>query len=118
MHDKKFGEQFKVETYQVVVPATVNGIRKYLGSGLIKGIGPVMADRIVKVFALDTLEVIDKEPPRLKEVDGIGEKRIGMISRAWQEQREIKDIMVFLQGHGVSATYSAKIYKQYRERSI
>ncbi len=118
VHDKKFGEQFRVEAFEVTVPATVNGIRKYLGSGLIKGIGPIMANRIVKVFGLDTLEVIDKEPSRLKEVDGIGEKRIAMISRAWEGQKEIKDIMVFLQGHGVSATYSAKIYKQYGRKSI
>ena len=118
VHDKRFGEQFKVDTYQVVVPATVNGIKKYLGSGLIKGIGPIMAERIVRVFGLDTLDVIDKEPSRLAEVDGIGEKRISMITRAWQEQKEIRDVMVFLQGNGISAAYAAKIYKQYRNRSI
>ena len=118
VHDKKFGEQFRVDTYQVVIPATVNGIKKYLGSGLIKGIGPIMAERIVRVFGLDTLDVIDKEPSRLAEVDGIGEKRISMITRAWQEQKEIRDVMVFLQGNGISAAYAAKIYKQYRNRSI
>jgi len=118
VHNKKFGEQFQVETYEVTVPATVHGIRKYLGSGLIKGIGPIMAERIVKKFALDTLEVIEGTPERLSEVDGIGPKRIAMITRAWEEQKEIKEIMIFLQGHGVSAGYSAKIYKQYRDRSI
>ena len=118
VHNKKFGEQFQVETYEVTVPATVHGIRKYLGSGLIKGIGPIMAERIVKKFALDTLEVIEGTPERLSEVDGIGPKRIAMITRAWGEQKEIKEIMIFLQGHGVSAGYSAKIYKQYRDRSI
>ncbi|MDO9349883.1 MAG: ATP-dependent RecD-like DNA helicase, partial [Deltaproteobacteria bacterium] len=118
VHNKKFGEQFQVETYEVTVPATVHGIRKYLGSGLIKGIGPIMAERIVKEFALDTLEIIEKTPERLSEVDGIGPKRIAMITRAWEEQKEIKEIMIFLQGHGVSATYSAKIYKQYGDRSI
>ena len=118
VHNKKFGEQFQVETYEVTVPATVHGIRKYLGSGLIKGIGPIMAERIVKEFALDTLEVIEKTPERLSEVDGIGPKRIAMITKAWEEQKEIKEIMIFLQGHGVSAGYSAKIYKQYRDRSI
>ena len=118
VHDKRFGEQFRVDTYQVVVPATVNGIKKYLGSGLIKGIGPIMAERIVRVFGLDTLDIIDKEPSRLAEVDGIGEKRISMITRAWQEQKEIRDVMVFLQGNGISAAYAAKIYKQYRNRSI
>ena len=118
VHNKKFGEQFQVENYEITVPATVHGIRKYLGSGLIKGIGPIMAERIVKKFALDTLEVIERTPKRLSEVDGIGPKRIAMITRAWEEQKEIKEIMIFLQGHGVSATYSAKIYKQYGDRSI
>ena len=118
VHNKKFGEQFQVENYEITVPATVHGIRKYLGSGLIKGIGPIMADRIVTKFALDTLDIIEKTPERLSEVDGIGPKRIAMITKAWEEQKEIKEIMIFLQGHGVSPAYSAKIYKQYRERSI
>jgi exodeoxyribonuclease V alpha subunit len=118
VHNKKFGEQFQVENYEITVPATVHGIKKYLGSGLIKGIGPVMADRIVKKFALETLDIIEKTPERLSEVEGIGPKRIAMITKAWEEQKEIKNIMIFLQGHGVSAAYSAKIYKRYRERSI
>jgi exodeoxyribonuclease V alpha subunit len=118
VHNKKFGEQFQVETFEVTVPATVHGIKKYLGSGLIKGIGPVMAERITKKFALETLDVIEKTPERLSEVDGIGPKRIAMITKAWEEQKEIKEIMIFLQGHGVSATYSAKIYKQYGNQSI
>ena len=118
VHNKKFGEQFQVETFEVTVPATVHGIKKYLGSGLIKGIGPVMAERIVKRFALETLDIIEKTPERLSEVDGIGPKRIAMITKAWEEQKEIKEIMIFLQGHGVSATYSAKIYKQYGNQSI
>ena len=117
-HNKKFGEQFQVENYEITVPATVHGIKKYLGSGLIKGIGPIMAERIVKKFALDTLDIIEKTPERLSEVDGIGPKRIAMITKAWEEQKEIKEIMIFLQGHGVSAAYSAKIYKQYGDRSI
>lgn len=118
VHSKKFGEQFQVENYEVTVPATVHGIKKYLGSGLIKGIGPIMADRIVKEFGLNTLDIIEKTPERLSEVDGIGPKRIAMITRAWGDQKEIKEIMIFLQGHGVSAVYSAKIYKQYGNRSI
>jgi exodeoxyribonuclease V alpha subunit len=118
VQNKKFGEQFQVENYEITVPATVHGIKKYLGSGLIKGIGPIMADRIVKKFALETLDIIEKTPERLSEVDGIGPKRIAMITKAWEEQKEIKNIMIFLQGHGVSAAYSAKIYKQYRERSV
>ncbi len=118
VHNKKFGQQFQVENYDVTVPATVHGIKKYLGSGLIKGIGPVMAERIVKQFGLDTLDIIEKAPERLSEVEGIGPKRIAMITKAWEDQKEIKEIMIFLQGHGVSAAYSAKIYKQYRKRSI
>ncbi|MFZ5631354.1 MAG: ATP-dependent RecD-like DNA helicase [Bacillota bacterium] len=118
VHNSKFGEQFQVEKYETVVPATVNGIEKYLGSGLIKGIGPVMARRIVKVFGLDTLEVIENRPQELSRVDGIGAKRIAVIAQAWQEQKEIKEIMIFLQGHGVSANYSAKIFKQYGSASV
>jgi exodeoxyribonuclease V alpha subunit len=118
VQNRKFGEQFQVEKFEVTVPATLNGIRKYLGSGLIKGIGPVMADRIVNLFKLDTLDIIEKTPERLSEVDGIGPKRIAMIAEAWKEQREVKEIMIFLQGHGVSAAFAAKIYKQYGKRSI
>lgn len=118
VHNKRFGEQFQVENYEVTIPATVHGIRKYLGSGLIRGIGPIMAERIAKKFALETIDIIEKTPDRLSEVDGIGAKRIAMITKAWEEQKEIKEIMVFLQGHGVSATYSAKIYKQYGDKSI
>ena len=97
VHNKKFGEQFQVETFEVTVPATVHGIKKYLGSGLIKGIGPVMAERITKKFVLETLDIIEKTPERLSEVDGIGPKRIAMITKAWEEQKEIKEIMIFLQ---------------------
>jgi exodeoxyribonuclease V alpha subunit len=118
VHNRKFGEQFRVEKIEVTVPATLFGIQKYLGSGLIKGIGPVMAERIVKKFGLDTLEMIEKRPNRLSEVDGIGPKRIAMIRKAWEEQKEVKEIMIFLQGHGVSAAYSAKIYKHYGNRAI
>ncbi len=118
VHNKKFGEQFVVERFETVVPATVNGIEKYLGSGLIKGIGPVMAKRMVKVYGLDTLSIIENSPERLSEVEGIGLKRIGMITDAWEEQKEVKDIMLFLQDHGVSATYSAKIFRQYGKKSI
>ena len=118
VHDKRFGEQFRVEMSEVVVPATVHGVQKYLGSGLIKGVGPVLAERIVMKFGLDTLVVIEKTPERLSEVEGIGPKRIDMIARAWEEQKEIKEIMIFLHGHGVSPGYSAKIFKYYGKESI
>jgi len=116
--DPRFGPQFRVERFETVVPATVNGIRKYLGSGLIRGIGPVMAKRVVKVFGLQTLDVIDHSPGRLAEVDGIGPKRVALITRAWEDQKEIRGIMVFLQDHGISAAYAAKIYKQYGNAAV
>jgi len=118
VHNKRFGEQFQVESFEVTVPATLHGIQRYLASGLIKGVGPIMSERIVEKFGLDTLEVIEKTPEKLSEVEGIGPKRVSMIRKAWEEQKEVKEIMIFLQGHGVSAAYSAKIYKQYGDKSI
>jgi len=114
----KFGEQFKVARYHTSVPASVYGIRKYLGSGLIKGIGPVMAKRIVGVFGEQTLDIIEGSIARLAEVEGIGEKRVEMIRKAWQEQKEIRGVMLFLQGHGVGSGYATKIFKHYGNRSI
>ncbi|MCP4692579.1 MAG: ATP-dependent RecD-like DNA helicase, partial [Desulfobacterales bacterium] len=114
----KYGEQFKVTEYETTAPATVHGIRKYLGSGLVKGIGPVMAGRMVDKFGEDTLEVVENDIERLAEVEGIGKKRISMIARAWEEQKEIRDVMVFLQGHGVGSGYAVKIFKQYGNRSV
>ena len=117
-HHPKFGEQFKVLEYRTKVPATVYGIRKYLGSGLIKGLGPVMAGRIVDTFGKETLEIIESDIQRLAEVAGIGKKRIGMIATAWDAQRDIRDVMLFLQSHGVGSGYAAKIFKHYGSRSI
>ncbi|MBW2239875.1 MAG: ATP-dependent RecD-like DNA helicase [Deltaproteobacteria bacterium] len=114
----KYGEQFKIINYKTTVPATVYGIQKYLGSGLIKGIGPVMAKRIVKKFGKETLDIIEKDYEKLTEVEGIGEKRIAMIKNAWDEQKEIREVMIFLQTHGVSSGYATKIFKQYGDRSI
>jgi len=114
----QYGEQFKVVQYKTTVPASVYGIEKYLGSGLIKGIGPVMAKRMVRQFGEQTLEVIDNDIKRLVEVDGIGKKRIGMIKKAWEDQKEIREVMVFLQAHGVSSGYATKIFKQYGNNSI
>ncbi len=114
----KYGEQFKVLEYKTTVPATVYGIEKYLGSGLIKGIGPVMAKRIVSRFGVKTLELIEEDIGKLSLVEGIGEKRIRMIKRAWDEQKEIRDVMLFLQSHGVSSGFATKIFKQYGDRAI
>jgi exodeoxyribonuclease V alpha subunit len=114
----KFGNQFKIIRFKSVMPATVVGIEKYLGSGLIKGIGPVMAGRLAQKFRVETLEVIESEPDRLEEVEGIGPKRVQMIKDAWNAQKEIREVMVILQGHGVSSTYATKIYKQYGRDAI
>ena len=114
----KFGEQFKIVQYQCQTPATVYGIQKYLGSGLIKGIGPVMAKRIVAVFGKDTLEVIENEPGRLSDVEGIGKKRMEWIRKAWEDQKDIREVMVFLQAHGVSSAYATRIFKRYGKDSI
>ena len=114
----KFGQQFQVLHAQETKPATLTGLEKYLGSGLIKGIGPVTAKHIVAHFGLETLDIIEQQCERLAEVPGIGEKRVGMIKRAWDAQKAIKEVMVFLQGHGVSTTYAVKIFKQYGDEAI
>ncbi|SDM37176.1 SF1B family DNA helicase RecD2 [Streptomyces wuyuanensis] len=114
----QYGRQFTVENYTTVLPATVQGIRRYLGSGLIKGIGPRIAERIVDHFGADTLDVIEREPGRLVEVPGLGPKRTKMIGAAWEEQKAIKEVMVFLQGVGVSTSIAVRIYKKYEDASI
>jgi exodeoxyribonuclease V alpha subunit len=114
----KYGEQFKLVSYKTAVPATVYGIQRYLGSGLIKGIGPVMACRIVKKFGKNSLDIIENEIEKLAQVDGIGKKRIEMIRTAWDEQKEIRDVMLFLQTYGVSSGYATKIFRQYGNQSI
>lgn len=114
----QYGKQFTVENYTTVLPATVQGIRRYLGSGLIKGIGPKIAERIVDHFGTGTLDVIEQEPKRLIEVPGLGPKRTRMIGAAWEEQKAIKEVMVFLQGVGVSTSIAVRIYKKYGDASI
>ena len=116
--DAKYGRQFSMETFEETLPATAYGIEKYLGSGLVKGIGPKFAQRIVHRFGKDTLEIIETEPDRLLEVPGIGRKRVNRIKKSWEEQKEIKNIMLFLQGHDVSTSHATKIYKQYGNDSI
>lgn len=114
----QYGSQFQVIKYKETKPATLTGIEKYLGSGLIKGVGPVTAKRIVNHFGLATLDIIENQIERLIEVNGIAKKRIAMIQKCWIEQKAIKEVMVFLQSHGVSTTYAVKIYKQYRDSAI
>ena len=116
--DARYGRQFSIETFEETLPATAYGIEKYLGSGLVKGIGPKFAGRIVRQFGKDTLEIIEAEPDRLLEVPGIGRKRVDRIKKSWEEQKEIKNIMLFLQGHDVSTSHATKIFKQYGNDSI
>lgn len=116
--DPRFGRQFKVASYRVQSPKTLLGIERYLGSGLISGIGPELAGRIVDVFGHDTLEVIGKDPERLKEVDGIGPSRAAKIANAWAETQHIQDVMIFLRGHGVSTAYAVRIFKRYGNDAI
>ncbi len=116
--DAKYGRQFSMETFEETLPATVFGIEKYLGSGLIKGIGPKFAKKIVQEFGKDTLEVIETDPDSLIKVPGIGKQRVDRIKESWQAQKEIKNIMIFLQSHDVSTSHAAKIYKTYGNESI
>ncbi|MFD9278966.1 ATP-dependent RecD-like DNA helicase [Streptomyces mirabilis] len=114
----QYGKQFTVENYTTVLPATVQGIRRYLGSGLVKGIGPIFADRITRHFGLDTLQIIEEEPKRLIEVPGLGPKRTKKIAEAWEEQKAIKEVMLFLQTVEVSTSIAVRIYKKYGDASI
>ena len=114
----KYGRQFEVHSYTTVLPATTQGIQRYLGSGLIRGIGPVMAERMVAHFGVDIMHVIENSPGRLIEVDGLGPKRTAMITAAWAEQKAIKEVMVFLQGVGVSTSLAVRIYKKYGDEAI
>ncbi|HEX2915740.1 MAG TPA: ATP-dependent RecD-like DNA helicase [Chloroflexia bacterium] len=113
-----YGRQFQVDTYTVLLPATITGIQKYLGSGLIKGIGPKTSTRIVDHFGLETLNILENSPIRLVEVPSLGRKRADMIMKAWQEQKAIKEVMVFLQGQGISTALAVRIYKTYGDASI
>ena len=116
--DPKYGRQFSIETFEETLPATVYGIEKYLGSGLVKGIGPLFAKRIVQEFGAETLNVIEDSPEDLIRVPGIGKVRVERIKESWVEQKEIKNIMLFLQGHDVSTAHATKIFKRYGAESI
>ncbi len=113
-----FGKQFQAESCKIELPTSIGGLQKYLSSGLIKGIGPAYAKKLVDYFGTAVLTVIDEEPERLKEVPGVGVKRIAEITNAWKDQRDIAKIMVFLQEKGASTAYAVKIYKKYGQNSI
>ena len=115
---KQYGRQFRVRGYRTVLPATAEGIEKYLGSGLVKGVGPVMAARIVHKYGVDTLDVIEHEPRQLLDVLGIGPTRVARIEQAWAEQKQIREVMIFLQGHNVRASWAVKIYKAFGDQSV
>jgi exodeoxyribonuclease V alpha subunit len=114
----RFGEQFRVASYAEIAPATLEGLRRYLGSGLIKGIGPELAGRIVEAFGIETLEILDRDPGRIAAVSGIGPSRARAVRDAWAAQREVRKVMVFLQGYGVSPAFAARIYKRYGAAAI
>ena len=116
--DKCYGSQFVAATWEETMPATVYGIEKYLGSGLVKGIGPRFARAIVQRFGTETIDIIETEIERLYEVPNIGRKRVAKIRESWEKQKDIKNVMLFLQGYGVSTAYAAKIYREYGKESI
>ena len=115
---RDYGRQFKMEAYQVITPATLNGIERYLGSGLISGIGPATAKKLVDKFGLDTLDIIQYNPQRLMEISGIGEIKTEKIHNSFMEQTELKDIMLFLEGYRISPAYAVRIYKTYGADTI
>lgn len=118
LNHPRYGKQFRAESYRILLPASYEGIRKYLSSGLIKGIGPVIAERILERFGLETFEIIDQEPERLLEIEGIGSIKLERIKKAWEDQKEIRDLMQFLQAHGVPTGYASRIFRHYGRSSI
>lgn len=114
----KFGMQFKIYSCETVAPSTETGLEKYLSSGLIKGIGPTMAERIVAKFGKETFKILDDNPERLLEVEGIGEKKIASIISSWSEQQDIRDLMLFLQSYGIGGGYAARVFRQYGAASL
>ena len=114
----QYGRQFEIHQFSIQLPGTLAGMKKYLGSGLIKGVGPATADKIIAAFGIESLDIIENTPNRLREISGIGQRKIEIISAAWEAQKQIKEIMLFLQTHGVSPTLAVKIFKTYGETSI
>ncbi len=118
VNHKRFGRQFRIETYTILTPTTVDGIQRYLSSSLVKGIGPVLAKRLTDRFGEETLDVIENDPNRLREVEGFGDAKIAKIREAWDAQREIRNIMLFLQGYGIGQGLAIKIYKRYGNQAV
>ncbi len=118
IEDKRFGRQVRTESYETILPNTVEGIERYLGSGLVHGVGKVYAKRLIEAFGVETLRVIDEEPHRLRRVEGIGPKRAEQIRKAWSEQKAVQSIMLFLQGHGIGTAQAVRIYKCYGDAAV
>ncbi|MFW6148745.1 MAG: ATP-dependent RecD-like DNA helicase [Atribacterota bacterium] len=116
--DSRYGWQFNFEDYQIILPTTLEGVRRYLGSGLIRGVGPSTANRIVDYFGEKTLDIIEEHPEKLNKVEGIARKRVELIKKSWQEQKEIKRVMLFLQSYQITTGYAVKIFKQYGTKAI
>ncbi|MDD4362878.1 MAG: ATP-dependent RecD-like DNA helicase [Atribacterota bacterium] len=116
--DSRYGWQFTFDDYEIILPTTLEGVRRYLGSGLIKGVGPSTANKIVDHFGEKTLDIIEKTPEKLNEIEGIAQKRIDLIKKSWQEQKEIKRVMLFLQSYKITTGYAVKIFKQYGPKAI
>ena len=116
--NKTYGKQFEIKKVKAHTPSTTIGIENYLGSGLIKGIGPVMAKKIVEKFGKETLDILDNDPEALSGIEGIGQKRIKQIIKSWQKHKKIREVMIFLQSYGISSTYAAKIYNTYGENAV
>ncbi|WP_045214995.1 SF1B family DNA helicase RecD2 [Desulfonatronovibrio magnus] len=114
----KYGRQFIVSEFEQIFPATVNGIKRYLSSGMIKGVGPIMADKMVEKFGKEVLDILEEDPDRLLEIDGLGPKKLKKIRESWESQREIRALMLFLQTHQIPTTYAGRIYKKYGGESI
>ena len=110
--------QFRVSSYETLTPATLHGIEKYLGSGIIKGLGVKTAQRIVKKFGLDTFHVIENNPEKLKSVEKVGKAMVEKIKKGWEQNKQLKDVMVFLQGQDISPAYASRIYKKYKEKTV
>jgi len=118
VNNPKYGIQFNFENYQLILPTSIFGLKRYLGSGLIKGVGPSTAERIINHFGDKTLDILENNIHKLTEVEGIAEKRIEVISKSWKEQKEIRRVMIFLQSYQITTGYAVKIYKTYGNTSI
>ena len=114
----RFGQQFRVENFLPILPASAKGIEKFLSSGLIRGVGPVLAQRIIKKFGAETIDIISKKPDKLKQIEGVGEVKLKEIKKSWSENQNIRDLIIFLQEHNVSTSLATKIYSQYGEKSF